>query len=728
MAWPGIDGWLGTEHEHELQPLSWDELRRLQDAGWEIGSHACSHPYLTRLGDDELERELGESRRRLETELGRPCRSLAYPYGDHDERVVRAVGGGRIRGRRHGAEAADDAGAARLAADRRLPRQRPARVPGEGLAHRQAPSPQPRLGRSRRRDVPVSGSPGDLIRVTSNEGLAPQGLPTESDENDGCSPPAAARFCSSPRSSPRRSRRRSHPPRARPSPATATRLRPVTMRPPARPPHRCGRRRSSSRASPPARPAASCPGTYAEDVKVESGGAPGAPITLAAGPQGGATLVGRLWVTDSANDVVVRDLDPRRPQRRQPAEPERERRPRLLRRQRRLEREHDDLLRHRLGDRLRRRPQRPARGEPDPQLRHPAAAEPPPRRLPRKLAERRRPRQRHLRQRRQGHPRLPRLRREPDREQRDRRQLDRDPDRRLDARRPVASDLPEGQPRPAQRDLQLAALQRRGVLGVAAAGRRQQRRHRQLPLRRRLRDPDPGAVAGVAVGRGLHDPREPGLRPRASRTVRPRCSSSAPARAAPASGRRVRPAPARSRSCARSGRSLRTGAGATGEPEARRAEAEAEAEAAAPPPERGRRPAPDRLHPPSAPRPAGSARRADRRGPEVPDRLRRPLPRPDPRRRPHPLRRPRRRPPGALDPAAERDEAPRHGERPPRPPAQAHDARGAPDASRDQAARARASATGKRRERRRDPQQQPQLLPVRRRDEDEGGEHADRPR
>jgi parallel beta-helix repeat protein len=50
------------------------------------------------------------------------------------------------------------------------------------------------------------------------------------------------------------------------------------------------------------------PGTYTEDVKVESGGAPGAPITLAAGPQGGATLVGRLWVADSANDVVVRDL------------------------------------------------------------------------------------------------------------------------------------------------------------------------------------------------------------------------------------------------------------------------------------------------------------------------------------------------------------------------------------------------------------------------------------
>ena len=46
---------------------------------------------LTLLGDAELERELGESRRRLEAELGRPCRSLAYPYGDHDERVVRAA-------------------------------------------------------------------------------------------------------------------------------------------------------------------------------------------------------------------------------------------------------------------------------------------------------------------------------------------------------------------------------------------------------------------------------------------------------------------------------------------------------------------------------------------------------------------------------------------------------------------------------------------------------------
>jgi peptidoglycan/xylan/chitin deacetylase (PgdA/CDA1 family) len=91
MAWPGIDKWLGGEHERELLPLSWAELRGLADDGWEIGSHTCSHPYLTRLEGGDLERELTRSRERVEQELGRECTSLAYPYGDHDERVVRAA-------------------------------------------------------------------------------------------------------------------------------------------------------------------------------------------------------------------------------------------------------------------------------------------------------------------------------------------------------------------------------------------------------------------------------------------------------------------------------------------------------------------------------------------------------------------------------------------------------------------------------------------------------------
>lgn len=71
----------------ELASMDWDGLRALADRGVEVGSHTVSHPRLTQLADDELRRELVESRRRIELELGRACRYLAYPYGDEDDRV-----------------------------------------------------------------------------------------------------------------------------------------------------------------------------------------------------------------------------------------------------------------------------------------------------------------------------------------------------------------------------------------------------------------------------------------------------------------------------------------------------------------------------------------------------------------------------------------------------------------------------------------------------------------
>ena len=92
MAWPGIDHWIGTEHEDELAPLDWEQLRALADAGWEVGSHTRSHPWLTRIDADRLDYELRGSREEIETRLARPCRSLAYPFGNHDERVMTAAG------------------------------------------------------------------------------------------------------------------------------------------------------------------------------------------------------------------------------------------------------------------------------------------------------------------------------------------------------------------------------------------------------------------------------------------------------------------------------------------------------------------------------------------------------------------------------------------------------------------------------------------------------------
>jgi peptidoglycan/xylan/chitin deacetylase (PgdA/CDA1 family) len=91
MSWPGIEQWVGGPHQEELTCMSWDELGRLAEAGWEVGSHTRTHPHLTELGDGELREELGGSRGDCEEALGAPCRTLAYPYGDWDERVARAA-------------------------------------------------------------------------------------------------------------------------------------------------------------------------------------------------------------------------------------------------------------------------------------------------------------------------------------------------------------------------------------------------------------------------------------------------------------------------------------------------------------------------------------------------------------------------------------------------------------------------------------------------------------
>jgi peptidoglycan/xylan/chitin deacetylase (PgdA/CDA1 family) len=87
---------LAGDDPQQLATMTWDELR-----GVDVGSHGVAHAHLTRLSDDELRRELVDSRQQIEDELGRPCPEFAYPYGEHDERVraaVRAAGYTRAYG------------------------------------------------------------------------------------------------------------------------------------------------------------------------------------------------------------------------------------------------------------------------------------------------------------------------------------------------------------------------------------------------------------------------------------------------------------------------------------------------------------------------------------------------------------------------------------------------------------------------------------------------------
>jgi peptidoglycan/xylan/chitin deacetylase (PgdA/CDA1 family) len=72
----------------ELDTMSWEEVRELDAAGWEIGSHTCSHPYLERIPREQAATELRNSRRRCEEELQHECRTIAYPFGTYDSGVM----------------------------------------------------------------------------------------------------------------------------------------------------------------------------------------------------------------------------------------------------------------------------------------------------------------------------------------------------------------------------------------------------------------------------------------------------------------------------------------------------------------------------------------------------------------------------------------------------------------------------------------------------------------
>jgi peptidoglycan/xylan/chitin deacetylase (PgdA/CDA1 family) len=71
--------------------LSVDALRAVEAAGLELGSHGLRHRSLPRCGDAELRAELVRSREVLASVAARPLPVLAYPYGDVDDRVKRAV-------------------------------------------------------------------------------------------------------------------------------------------------------------------------------------------------------------------------------------------------------------------------------------------------------------------------------------------------------------------------------------------------------------------------------------------------------------------------------------------------------------------------------------------------------------------------------------------------------------------------------------------------------------
>lgn len=76
------NGWEDPSVEPWTRTLSWEEARSMQASGLvEFGSHTMTHRDLRGLDDEALAWELSESKRRIESALGRRAPAFAYPFG-----------------------------------------------------------------------------------------------------------------------------------------------------------------------------------------------------------------------------------------------------------------------------------------------------------------------------------------------------------------------------------------------------------------------------------------------------------------------------------------------------------------------------------------------------------------------------------------------------------------------------------------------------------------------
>jgi peptidoglycan/xylan/chitin deacetylase (PgdA/CDA1 family) len=80
-----------------LPPLTWTQVREMQDAGVVFGSHTRYHAWLDRVSPEEIDRELRASKERIEAETARTCDLIAYPNGNFDARVRAATANAAYR-------------------------------------------------------------------------------------------------------------------------------------------------------------------------------------------------------------------------------------------------------------------------------------------------------------------------------------------------------------------------------------------------------------------------------------------------------------------------------------------------------------------------------------------------------------------------------------------------------------------------------------------------------
>jgi len=95
-------GYLGrtNDWDHQVYGLKFRHLdkaglKRLVEAGWELGSHTVSHLSLIDLDKDKIDNELVSSKKVLEDIAGQKVESISFPFGRYDNNVIdRAIHAG----------------------------------------------------------------------------------------------------------------------------------------------------------------------------------------------------------------------------------------------------------------------------------------------------------------------------------------------------------------------------------------------------------------------------------------------------------------------------------------------------------------------------------------------------------------------------------------------------------------------------------------------------------
>ena len=88
---PNLIGKTNSWDTKQFKLMDKQQIQDWLDAGMNIGSHSMSHKDLTKLGEDKIISEVGDSKKILEDNFGIKINNFSYPYGKINRLVTNKV-------------------------------------------------------------------------------------------------------------------------------------------------------------------------------------------------------------------------------------------------------------------------------------------------------------------------------------------------------------------------------------------------------------------------------------------------------------------------------------------------------------------------------------------------------------------------------------------------------------------------------------------------------------